>query len=223
MKNVMLASSIICANLLDLRDELAALDKANIDWIHFDVMDGVFVPRYGLHPEMLSLIKSVTKIPVDVHLMVTNPDPYIAEFTDAGADLITVHYETCPNLHQTIRLIKERGVKAGVVINPATTVESLKYILPDIDCVVIMAINPGIVGHKLIPTMIGKIADLKRMVKDRPNFIIEIDGGVSFESGPLMRDAGANLLVCGTSSIYREASVPVRVKEFRKILKSKKS
>lgn len=214
----MLASSIICANLLNLKDELAALEEAKIDWIHFDVMDGVFVPRYGLYPEVLALIKSVTKIPVDVHMMVTNPDPYINVFAQAGADLITVHVETCPNLHQTVKLIKEKGIKAGVVVNPATSLSSLEYILPELDCVVIMAINPGILGHKLIPSMIKKIADLKRMARRMPNLLIEVDGGVSFESGPLMRDAGANLLVCGTSSIYRESSVPQRVREFRKIL-----
>lgn len=198
-----LAASLICADMLRLEDEIRRLEGGGADFIHFDVMDGSFVPRYGLHPEMLKAIKSISDIPVDVHLMVQNPEPYIPNFILAGADYIVIHAESTPHLHRALKKIKDKGIRAGVALNHTTPLNYLDYILDDIDLVMLMAINPGIVGHKLIPQAMDKIKDLKRKIKHR-NILIEIDGGVTFESAPKMVQAGANILVCGSSTIFNQ-------------------
>lgn len=203
-KKYYLSASIVCSDFSNLQKELKLLEKGEVDYIHFDVMDGVFVPRYGLPPEILHTIKKLTKIPVDVHLMVCNPEPYIAKFAEAGADIITVHMENNPHIHRVLQLIKDYGIKAGVALNPATPITTLEYLLDDIDLVMLMAINPGILGHKLIPVMLRKIEDLKKYLEDRQNVIIEIDGGVSFDSAKTMVLNGANMLVCGTSTIFKQ-------------------
>ncbi len=204
-----LAASLVCADMLHLADEMENLEAGQIDFIHFDVMDGSFVPRYGLHPEMLQAVKKATKIPVAVHMMVQNPEPYIEIFAKVGADYFAVHVEACPHLHRTIHLIRQAGMKPGVALNPATSLSSLEYVLDDIDIIVLMAINPGIVGHKLIGSMMKKISQVKQLVKDRPNFLIQVDGGVTPESAPEMIQAGANMLVCGSSTIFRPQEAPV--------------
>ncbi len=211
-----IAASIVCANMLALESEVKLVEAGGADSIHFDVMDGLFVPRFGLHPESLQAIRSVTQLPVDVHLMVANPEPYLATFAQAGATMIAVHAEACQHLHRTVHLIKAAGVQAGVALNPATPLNVLEYVLDDISLVVLMAINPGIVGHKLIPGMMEKMSQLKDMIGDRA-IEIEIDGGVTPESGPEMVTRGATMLVCGTSTIFRpqEAPVDVKIREFR--------
>lgn len=214
-----LTASLICANMLKLAEEIATLEEGGVDYLHFDVMDGLFVPRYGLHPEILTAVRSVTNLPVDVHLMVENPDPYIPVFAKEGADMIAVHAESTRHLHRSLMLIKEHGAKAGVALNPATPVESLQYVLDDLDWVMLMAINPGIVGHKLIPGAIDKIKKMKEMVADRDGFIIQIDGGVTFESAPRMLEAGANMLVCGSSTIFKpDQKSSHKLKELRQTL-----
>lgn len=197
-----LAASIICDRMLDLRSTLTQIEAGGIDQIHFDVMDGLFVPRYGLYPEVLAAIKSVTNIPVDVHCMVEDIEPYIPVFAKAGADYIVPHVEPMRHVHRTVKLIKDAGVKAGVALNIATPLNVLDYILDDIDLVMLMAINPGIVGHKLIPRALEKIAELKERLEGR-NIMIEIDGGVNPESAPLMIQKGATMLVCGTQMIFK--------------------
>lgn len=206
-----LAASIVCADMLSLGEEVERLNKAKIDSIHFDVMDGVFVPRYGLHPEMLKSIRSQAKIPIDVHMMVANPEPYIEVFSKAGGTVMNVHVEACPHLHRTLTLIKTAGMKAGVALNPATPLSTLDYVLDDIDMVVLMAIDPGVLGQKLIPGTLQKIRDLKQKLGDR-KVEIEIDGGVTPETAPKMIAAGATMLVCGTGTIYRPHEAPVDVK-----------
>jgi len=214
-----LAASIVCADMLHIADQVALLDKGKADYIHFDVMDGLFVPRFGLHPEMLQAIRSVTKIPIDVHMMVENPEPYIGAFAEAGADIIAVHAESTRHLHRTLTLIKKAGVKAGVALNPATPLDVLDFILDDIDLVVFMAINPGIVGHKLIPKAMEKIEDIRAKLKDHPHILLQVDGGVTPETAPKMLKAGANMLVCGSSTIFRpEAPVDQKLQELRTAL-----
>lgn len=205
MSKVHLAASLICADPLNLEKDIKELISGKADFIHFDVMDGLFVPRYGLYPEILTYLKKVTDIPVDVHMMVDNPEDYIDVFQKAGADYYNVHVEACKHLHRVVKKVKDAGMKAGVALNPATPLSSLDWIINDIEMVVLMAINPGIVGHKLIPSLIDKISALRQYANDHGNHTlhIEIDGGVTFESAPVMVDAGADVLVCGTGTIFR--------------------
>ncbi len=215
-----LSASIICGHPLKLADDLALLEKGKIDQIHFDVMDGIFVPRYGLYPELIRSIKQFTKIPVDVHFMTEDPTKYLPTFIDAGSDKIAVHVESCTHLHHTIKTIRDSGVKAGVVLNFDTSLTVLDYILEDLDFVELMAINPGIVGHKIIPRIFSKIADLKEKIKKTGKKIdIEIDGGVTFESAADMVKAGATVLVCGTSVIFnKEKPINTKIKELRSVI-----
>lgn len=214
-----LSASIICADMLRLREEILLLEKGGIDAIHFDVMDGIFVPRYGLHPEVLAAIHSISSIPIDVHMMVENAETFIDVFSKTGARSMTVHAESHRHLHRTITLIKKTGLKVGVALNPGTPLEVLDYVLEDIDIVLIMAINPGIVGHGLIPGSYEKIGHLRKKIGSR-NIIIEVDGGVTPQSAPEMIRRGANRLVCGTGTIFRphESPVDVKLKEFKNIL-----
>jgi ribulose-phosphate 3-epimerase len=184
-------------------------------------MDGIFVPRYGLFPELLKTIKKLSKVPVDVHLMVQDAQPYIEIFVKSGADIITVHSESERHLSRTIRLIKEAGVKAGVAINPATPLDVLDYIIDDLDSVLILGINPGIVGHPLIEKTYDKIHDLKTKLEGKSNIIISVDGGVTFASAPKMVELGANMLVCGTSTIFNQKrSIDKMVIDLRKKINS---
>lgn len=199
-----LSASIICANFLTLKEQIRLLEKGEIDYIHFDVMDGIFVPRYGLPAEILKDIHSISSIPITVHMMVQDPEDYVKVFTDAGAKTLVFHLEPVYHIHRTIKLIKDHGVKVGVALNPATSLTNLEYILEDIDLVMLMAINPGIVGDKLIESVLGKIAKLKSKLSEYPHIKIEIDGGVTFESAPEMVKRGADILVCGNSTIFRK-------------------
>ncbi len=211
-----LAASLICGNMLDLRREIQLLENGPIDHIHFDVMDGHFVPRLGFHPELLKAVKSVTQIPVDVHMMIDRPEQFIPAFVEAGAEIITVHAESTRHLHYAIKMVRDLGAKAGVGINPGTPLDVLDYVLDDIELVTLMAINPGIVGHQLIPKVLDKIKDLKQKLYNHPNVVIEIDGGVRPETAATMINNGADMLVCGTGSIFKpDLSVNAKIKEFR--------
>lgn len=211
-----LTASLICADLLCLKDEVKQLEAGGIDAIHVDVMDGIFVPRYGIFPEMVAAVRSVSNLPIDAHMMVEDVEPYIDVFAKAGITRMVPHVEPHRHLHRTIQKIKAAGIKAGVALNPATPLDVLDYILDDIDMVMIMAINPGIVGHKLIPTVLDKIKHLKAKIGDRP-IEIEVDGGVTPESSATMIRSGATRLVCGSSTIFRpqEASLEVALRELR--------
>lgn len=223
MTPALIAASLICSDPLDIKSDLKELISSKVDYLHFDVMDGQFVPRYGLYPEILSYIKKETNIPVDVHMMTINPEDYINDFATAGADFYCVHYEACQQLHRTVKKIKDSGMKAGVALNFHTSPDVLKYILNDIDMIVLMAINPGIVGHKIIPGIYQKIHDTKRIISmysQRKDILIEIDGGVTFESGAKMMDIGADILVCGTGTIFRphENTITNKIAEFRETI-----
>lgn len=202
-KPYLISASLVCGNPLQLSDDLRALERADADSLHFDVMDGNFVPRLGLYPEMLKAIKAVSNIPIDVHLMISGPEKYLGVFLDAGADLIAVHAEATQDLPAIILSIKEKGRLAGVAINPETPLSIIDTVIDKIDLLMIMAIKPGILGQKMIPETFQKISDAKEKLKHRPEVIIEIDGGVTPESAPEMVRRGAHMLVCGTGTIYR--------------------
>lgn len=220
-KSYYLSASIICANMLELGNAVREVEKSGCDMIHYDVMDGVFVPRYGLLPEVLESIKTITEMPVYVHMMTIEPEKYLSAFINAGADCMVVHAEACTHLHRTLSEIKNKGKKAGVALNIASPLSILDYVLDDIDMVTLMAINPGIVGHKIIPKIFDKIKDLKTKLiqRGKEKILIEIDGGVTFESAPLMLENGADILVCGSSTIFKKnKGITDCVAEFKEIL-----
>jgi ribulose-phosphate 3-epimerase len=197
-----IAPSILSADFAKLGEEITAVEKAGADYIHVDVMDGHFVPNITIGPLIVEAIRPVTKLPLDVHLMIDNPVQYIEAFAKAGADYITVHVEACRHLHRTIHHIKSFGIKAGVVLNPATPVNTIEHILKDIDMVLLMSVNPGFGGQKFIPEVLPKIRRVKEMADSIGKEIeIEIDGGVNSETAKLCIEAGANVLVAG-SAIY---------------------
>lgn len=218
MKNkYYLSASLICANQINIENDIKLLEKGKIDYLHFDAMDGNFVPRYGMYPEQLSAIKKISKLPIDVHMMTEEPQRYVDEFISAGAEIIAVHAEACKHIQYTLKKIKDGGIKSGIVLNFATPLCVLDYILDYVDMVELMAINPGIVGHKIIPGIYKKISDLKKIIlKSGKNIIIEIDGGVNPDTAPNLIKAGADMLVCGTSSIFKpNCSVDKKILEFR--------
>lgn len=204
-KKYYLSASLVCADMMHLADQVKLIEEAGIEYIHIDVMDGHFVPRFGLMPEIAKQVRAITNIPMDVHMMTNNPEPYIKDFVDAGVQIIAVHTEDNPNLHRTIKMIKDAGVMAGVVLNMATPLNVLDYIMDDIWFIMLMAINPGVVWHKIIPTVFNKIKDLKEKTKNYPDMLIEIDGWVTPESLPEMIKAWANMFVCWTGTIFRPA------------------
>jgi ribulose-phosphate 3-epimerase len=199
---VKIAPSILSADFSKLGEEIKAVEMAGADYIHVDVMDGHFVPNITMGPLVLKAIRPLTELPLDVHLMIENPDSYIEEFAEAGADIITVHVEAATHLHRTIQLIKAKGVKAGVVLNPATPVDAIKHIIHDIDMVLLMTVNPGFGGQSFIQNVVPKIKEVSELVQTHGlNVEIEVDGGVNAETAPLCIEAGANVLVAG-SAIY---------------------
>lgn len=222
MKKVKIAASLICADPLNLMTEVDQLIESKVDLIHFDVMDGHFVPRYGLYPEILKEIKKKKNCPkVDVHMMVSNPEDYVELYADTGADYFSFHVEACNHSHRIIKKIKAAGMKPGVALNPDTPLNYLDWIIQDINMVVLMTINPGIVGHKFIPEMLEKIRLLREIAKRKnPSLIIELDGGVTPETIPSMIKAGADALVCGNGTIFRpyEDTIPNKTKFIRSII-----
>jgi ribulose-phosphate 3-epimerase len=199
---VKIAPSILSADFSKLGEEIKDVERGGADYIHVDVMDGHFVPNITIGPLIVDAIRPVTKLPLDVHLMIEDPDSYIEAFANAGADYITVHAEACKHLHRTVHFIKSFGVKAGVVLNPATPVNMLEHVIEDIDMVLLMSVNPGFGGQKFIPAVLPKIAAVKELADSKGlNIEIEVDGGVNEETAQLCINAGANVLVAG-SAIY---------------------
>jgi len=212
---IKVAPSILSADFAKLGDEVKDVELGGADYIHVDVMDGHFVPNITIGPLIVEAIRPVTTLPLDVHLMIENPDAYIPQFTKAGADIITVHVEACRHLHRTIQLIKEHGVKPGVVLNPSTPVEMIKHIIEDIDMVLLMTVNPGFGGQAFIPNVLPKIREVRQLADQlNPTLEIEVDGGINAETAVLVKEAGANVLVAG-SFIYNNSNREEAIKAVR--------
>lgn len=200
-----IAPSILSANFAKLGEEVKEVEENGADYIHIDVMDGHFVPNITIGPLIVSAVRPVTNLTLDVHLMIENPDIYIQSFAEAGADIITVHYEACKHLHRTIQLIKSFGKKVGVALNPATPVELLVNVLEELDMVLIMTVNPGFGGQKFIQGSIAKIKKLSEMIKEKHLDVnIEVDGGINTVTAQLCKEAGANVLVAGSYIYHAE-------------------
>ena len=213
-----IAPSILSADFSRLGEEVRRVEEAGADWIHVDVMDGAFVPNITVGPFILEAVRKVTSLPLDVHLMIERPEQYISEFADAGADVITVHFEACTHLHRTIQAIKEKGKKAGVSVNPATPLVSIKYVLGDIDLLLIMSVNPGFGGQRFIPSALEKIKKARQMVdKIGANVSIEVDGGVKLENIGEVASAGADIFVSG-SGVFGTKDYKKTIQEMKRII-----
>lgn len=196
----LIAPSILSADFMRLGEEIRSAEEAGVDWLHIDVMDGHFVPNITIGPAIVEGIRKITKLTLDVHLMIERPENFLEAFAKAGADYITVHSEASLHLHRIIQSIKEKGLKAGVSLNPATPINVLDYILGDIDMVLLMSVNPGFGGQEFIPAMIPKIALLKETIQSRGlNVLIQVDGGIKLENAKTIVSAGADVLVMGSA------------------------
>ncbi|MFD0941183.1 ribulose-phosphate 3-epimerase [Pedobacter boryungensis] len=199
MKQI-IAPSILSADFANLQRDTEMINTSEADWFHVDVMDGVFVPNISFGFPVLKAVKKYAKKPLDVHLMIVNPEKYIQEFAKEGADIITVHYEACTHLHRVVQIIKDAGCKASVALNPHTSVSLLKDILVDLDMVLIMSVNPGFGGQQFIPQSLNKIVELRKLANEtNPNLLIEVDGGVSISNIESLIKAGANAFVAGNA------------------------
>ena len=212
---VKIAPSILSADFSRLGEEVKAVEEAGADWIHVDVMDGRFVPNITVGPLIVESLRKVTKLPLDVHLMIENADQYIEDFANAGADIISVHAEACPHLHRTIDSIKEKGAKAGVVLNPATTLFALDEIIEQVDMVLLMSVNPGFGGQEFIGSVLSKIELLRNTLNESGvELDVEVDGGIKPDNAATIKQAGANVLVAGSaifgSDDYKKAIEALR-------------
>ena len=196
--NIKIAPSILASNFSKLNDEVISIENAGADFIHLDIMDGHFVPNLTFGPPIIKSLRKLTKLPFDVHLMVSNPDTLLDDYVNAGANIITVHVEACNHLARTLHYIKSKGCKAGVAINPHTDIQFIENVIEDLDLILIMTVNPGFGGQKFIKSMFKKISLVKEIISSRDIFL-EVDGGITKENSKEVINAGANVLVAGTS------------------------
>ncbi len=215
--SVKIAASILSADFSRLGEQVKEAEAAGADWIHVDVMDGHFVPNLTIGPLVVRALRPVTDLPLDVHLMIESPERLIPDFAKAGADVLTVHVETCPNLHRTIQQIKALGAKAGVTLNPATSLSTLEEILPDVALVLVMSVNPGFGSQTYIPGSTAKIARLRQMLDERglTKVELEVDGGIKANNAAQVVAVGATVLVAGSAIFNRQASVAANVAALR--------
>ena len=220
---IKLAPSILSADFARLGEQVAEATKAGADYIHIDVMDGHFVPNITIGVPVVASLRSCTNLPLDVHLMIEQPERYIPDFASSGANIITVHVEACPHLHQTIQLIKDLGVRAGVALNPATPLSSIKEIVPYVDLILIMSVNPGFGGQAFIPESLEKISRLRRMLDDKKLAAeIEVDGGITIDNAPGIVEAGGRVLVAGASVFKAKEGISQAMRKIREAAKDRK-
>lgn len=219
MTDFILAPSIIASDFAHIAEEVAAIESAGADWIHVDVMDGHFVPTITVGPLFVEALKRVTKLPLDVHLMISEPEKHVDAFANAGASNITVHVETCPDLPAMIKRIHALGCTAGVTLNPATPASALDAVLPTVELVLVMSVNPGYSGQKFMPEMVAKVEEIRAKLNAlRSTAHLEVDGGMNAETIPLMKEAGANAFVTGNAAFKHPQGSAAGVKALKGIL-----
>lgn len=213
----LIAPSVLAADFGNIQRDFEMINASKADWFHIDVMDGVFVPNISFGMPVISAMKKHAKKPLDVHLMIVNPDQYISTFKNIGADILTVHYEACSHLHRTLQAIKDEGMKAGVALNPHTPIHLLKDIIHDIDLVCIMSVNPGFGGQTFIEHTYKKIRELKMLIdKKETSTLIEIDGGVNIDNAKPLLDAGADVLVAG-SFVFKSENPELTIQKLKEV------
>ena len=220
-KKAKIAPSILSADFSRLGEEIQAIEKAGADWVHIDVMDGRFVPNLTVGPLVVEAARKMTSLPLDVHLMIVEPDHLIPEFIKEGATSVTVHVEACPHLHRTIQLIKQHGARAGVSLNPATPLSSIEEILDEIDLVLIMSVNPGFGGQRFIPKVLDKIRAARKMIDERGLSVdLEVDGGVKVANAKELAVAGVDVFVAG-SAIFESPDYAMTIKQLREAIEAR--
>jgi len=217
-----IAASMMCANFLHLEKDVAELEKARVEYLHFDIMDGVFVPNIMLCNEMMKGLRQATKIPYDVHLMIVNPEQKIRWFDWTPGDIVSVHYESTPHVHRAIQEIKNAGAKPAIALNPATPICCIEHVLPDVDMVLLMTVNPGFAGQKLVEQTLDKISMTRNYLDQHGyhNVMLQVDGNCSFENIPRMRVKGADCFVAGSSSVFaKNTTITAACKKLRDTMK----
>lgn len=214
-KRILIAPSILSADFGRLAEEVKAAEEAGADWIHVDVMDGHFVPNITIGPLVVAAVKKISSVPLDVHLMISDPDYYIEAFHDAGSDVLTVHPEATHHLHRTLTRIRELGMKSGAAINPSTPLSAVEHVLAELDVLMLMTVNPGFGGQSFITTMLPKVSAAREMIRESGySTLLEVDGGVSPKTAPLLAELGADVFVAGSAVFgkppYREAIEALR-------------
>lgn len=204
MLPVKLSASLMCANLLEIEKDIRELEKSGIEYLHMDIMDGVFVPNLMLNNLFLKAVRSITTLPFDIHLMITNPERKLDWFDIKPNDIVSIHFESTSNVLGSLQLIEENGALPGIALSPATSIESIRYLLDNIKMVNVMAVNPGFAGRKMVPMTLQKIKDTRTMLDNLgyEHIMVEVDGNVSLNNAPLMRESGADLFVVGSSGLF---------------------